>query len=250
MQETQIQGAHHYGERQDKQHYKVDQGLGEIKSIISDLTIGLPTGQHDENNDQQIDDLKRALPSEIARVATKIVSLEKEHAQLLECKTDISQNLFQGLDEGVGGEPGADLRNLAAWRRLNEFRSDIESERKSIEMEAMRVENHILKLKDSKQWLTDMSIKINAIGVNTDFIDQSRIIKEFKGYLRKKIGLEQIQKEQDSEQRRTFKGQDADDSFSRDRGGQDNSDYKRERDTVLDRERNWLSKNLMPMTRI
>ena len=64
-------------------------------------------------------------------------------------------------------------------------------------MEVLRVENHIIKLKESKQWLTDMSIKINAIGVNTDFIEQSRIIREFKGYLRKKIGLEKIQKEDD-----------------------------------------------------
>ena len=77
------------------------------------------------------------------------------------------------------------MRNLAAWRRLNEFRSDIENERKSIEMEALRVENHINKLKESKQWLTDMSIKINAIGVNTDFVEQGRLIREFKGYLRK-----------------------------------------------------------------
>ena len=215
--------------------------------MLSDLTMGLPTNQPGESNDQQIDDLKRALPSEIARVATKIVSLEKELAQLLECKNDISENLFQGFNDGVDGEPGADLRNLAAWRRLNEFRSDIENERKSIEMEAMRVENHINKLKESKQWLTDMSIKINAIGINTDFIDQSRIIKEFKGYLRKKIGLEKIQKEEDSDQKRKLKGQDADDSLSRDRG---ESDLNRERDTLLDRERNWLSNNLMPMTRI
>ena len=90
------------------------------------------------------------------------------------------------------------MRNLAAWRRLNEFRSDIENERKSIEMEALRVENHINKLKESKQWLTDMSIKINAIGVNTDFIEQGRIIREFKGYLRKKIGLDKLQKEEDT----------------------------------------------------
>ena len=84
------------------------------------------------------------------------------------------------------------MRNLAAWRRLNEFRSDIDNERKSIEMEVLRVESHISKLKESKQWLTDMSIKINAIGVNTDFIEQGKIIREFKGYLRKKIGLEKL----------------------------------------------------------
>ena len=113
-------------------------------------------------------------------------------------------------------------------------------------MEAMRVENHIIKLKESKQWLTDISIKINAIGVNTDFVDSSRIIQEFKGYLRKKIGLEKIQKEEDQDQKIKFKAQE-DDSLSRER---DQSDLNHERDiTLLDRERNWLSKNLMPMTR-
>lgn len=95
---------------------------------------------------------------------------------------------------GEDGNPAADMRHLSSWRRLNEFRSDIENERKSIEMEAMRVQNHISKLKESKQWLTDMSIKINAIGINTDYVERGRIIREFKGYLRKKIGLEKIQK--------------------------------------------------------
>ena len=109
----------------------------------------------------------------------------------------------QGLDAGGG----ADLRNLAAWRRLNEFKSDIQDEKKKIEIEAMRVENQIIQLKESKQWLTDMSIKINQVGVTTDFIEQNRIIKEFKGYLRKKIGLESLQKEeQNSEKRNKMKG--------------------------------------------
>ena len=99
----------------------------------------------------------------------------------------------QGLEAGGG----ADLRNLAAWRRLNEFKSDIQGEKKKIEIEAMRVESQIIQLRESKQWLTDMSIKINQIGVNTDFIEQNRIIKEFKGYLRKKIGLERLEQKQE-----------------------------------------------------
>ena len=154
-------------------------------------------GGAESSYEQQIEELKHALPTEIARVATKIAKLEKELTQLEECKLDVTENLFQGFDEGMVGqgleaEGGADLRNLAAWRRLNEFKSDIQGEKKKIEIEAMRVESQIIKLKESKQWLTDMSIKINQIGVNTDYIEQNRIIKEFKGYLRKKIGLEQL----------------------------------------------------------
>ena len=50
-----------------------------------------------------------------------------------------------------------------------------------------------------------MSIKINQIGVgvNTDYIEQNRIIKEFKGYLRKKIGLERLQKEEQKSDKRS-----------------------------------------------
>ena len=88
------------------------------------------------------------MPTEIARVATKIAKLEKELTQLEECKLDVTENLFQGFDEGMGqgleAGGGADLRNLAAWRRLNEFKSDIQGEKKKIEIEAMRVENQIV----------------------------------------------------------------------------------------------------------
>lgn len=55
------------------------------------------------------------------------------------------------------------MRNLHAWRRLNEFRSDIKGEKKSIENEALRVESQITRLSESKQWLTDMAIKINQM---------------------------------------------------------------------------------------
>ena len=56
IQETTMKGEPN-GERQEKDHYRVDRGLGEIKSIISDLTIGLPIGKSSESNDQQINDL-------------------------------------------------------------------------------------------------------------------------------------------------------------------------------------------------
>ena len=45
------------------------------------------------------------------------------------------------MGNGLEAGGGADLRNLAAWRRLNEFKSDIHDEKKKIEIEAMRVEN-------------------------------------------------------------------------------------------------------------
>ena len=97
---------------------------------------------------------------------------------------------------------------MAAWRRLNEFKSDIQNEKKNIDLEVLRVESHIAKLKESKQWLTDISIKIKTININTDYVESNRIVKEFKGYLRKKIGLENIEKEERKTQKNAFKRQD------------------------------------------
>ena len=58
---------------------------------------------------------------------------------------DVTENLFHGLegDDGIGDglEPKANMRNLAVWRRLNEFKSDISQEKKNIENEALRVES-------------------------------------------------------------------------------------------------------------
>ena len=58
----------------------------------------------------------------------------------------MTENLFHGLDGDDGGigeglEPKANVRNLAVWRRLNEFKSDISQEKKNIENEALRVES-------------------------------------------------------------------------------------------------------------
>jgi len=42
-----------------------------------------------------------------------------------------------------------------------------------------------------------MSIKVNQIPVNgADGLERNRIIREFKGYLRKKIGLEKLEKDE------------------------------------------------------
>jgi hypothetical protein len=50
---------------------------------------------------------------------------------------------LDGDDGGIGEglEPKANVRNLAVWRRLNEFKSDISQEKKNIENEALRVES-------------------------------------------------------------------------------------------------------------
>ena len=106
---------------------------------------------------------------------------------------------MNGLSIGEGLDAGANVRNLAAWRRLNEFKTDIQGEKKEIEMEAMRVEHQIVRLKESKQWLIDTSIKVNQLAErhSTGF-EKNRLIQEFKGYLRKKIGLDKLQKQEES----------------------------------------------------
>lgn len=169
--------------------------------MVQDMAANIPIGHvAEDSTEAQLNELKRVLPSEIARVATKIGKLEKELQQLEECKLDVTENLFHGLDgdDGIGEglEPKANVRNLAVWRRLNEFKSDISREKQSIENEALRVESQIVRLKESKKWLTDMSIKVNQIPINGgDVFERNRMIKEFKGYLRKKIGLDKLEKD-------------------------------------------------------
>lgn len=180
-------------------------GLNEIRSIVQDLSAGIPLGtrENEEASEQHLNDLKRAIPTEIARITTRISKLGKELQQLEECRLDIAENLFQGLEpDDITGDLSKDqkanVRNLHAWRRLNEFRSDIKGEKKSIENEALRVESQINRLKESKQWLTDMSIKINQIQVNSGTVlERTRLVQEFKGYLRKKIGIERVEKAED-----------------------------------------------------
>jgi hypothetical protein len=36
------------------------------------------------------------------------------------------------------------------------------------------------------------------MAITTDFIEQNRLIKEFKGYLRKKIGIEKLEKDEEA----------------------------------------------------
>ena len=70
-----------------------------------------------------------------------------ELQQLEECRLDLTENLFSGLEptDGIGDglrqDDKANVRNLHVWRRLNEFKSDIKGEKKNIEKEVLRVES-------------------------------------------------------------------------------------------------------------
>ena len=85
--------------------------MSEIKDILSGFASGLPVGEANQIHNDQINDLQKALPSEIARVSTQITKLERELEQLQECKRDISDNLFEGFDDGMGdiGKSAADI---------------------------------------------------------------------------------------------------------------------------------------------
>ena len=68
------------------------------------LGAGAEPGQ---SNDEQIKELKIVLPSEIVRLTNQIEKLAKELEQLEECKKDISENLFEGFEDGGGVGAGA-----------------------------------------------------------------------------------------------------------------------------------------------
>ena len=83
------------GANKDGDSNKVATGLEEIRDMVRDLSAGIPIGGTSSDDvEEQVNELKRAMPSEIARVTNKIVSLEKELAQLQDCKHDITESLF------------------------------------------------------------------------------------------------------------------------------------------------------------
>ena len=117
-------------------------------------------------------------------------------------------------------------------------------------MEVMRVEHQILSLKESKQWLTDTSIKLNQLSANSDPYESNRIIKEFKGYLRKKIGLEKLQKEQDQQYDPSSKRKHSERNYPDGQAaGTYDGDLNRDRVDFINKERTWLKDSLLPMTR-
>ena len=127
-------------------------------------------------------------------------------------------------------------------------------------MEVLRVESQIVRLKESKQWLTDTSIKLNhLIARQADDYEKNRLIKEFKGYLRKKIGLEKLQKEETNRKAAAASSKplaaldnSGDESFERATLSRDafGGEIERDRGYLMSRERNWLKNDLRPLTRI
>jgi len=51
---------------------------------------------------------------------------------------------------------------------MNEFKTDIESEKQSIEMKIMRIQSQIGALKESKTNLTKMATKLNELAAGCD----------------------------------------------------------------------------------
>ena len=107
--------------------------------MVSGLAAGVPM-QSSATDDtvEQLNDLKRALPTELTRIGLQIAKLEKEHEQLEACKTDLTENLFEGFEDGQGSADG--VGGLAAWRRLNEFKADMQGEKRALDVEILRVE--------------------------------------------------------------------------------------------------------------
>ena len=70
---------------------------------------------------------------------------------------------------------------------MNEFKTDIDSEREKIDLEILRATSQITALKDSKDNLTKMTVKLNELAVGCEEAEQLQLIGDFKQYLRGKI---------------------------------------------------------------
>ena len=143
-----------------KDKSKIGNGLTEIKELVTDILTGVDADQiSPSNKEKNILELKRIIPVELSKVTHKIISLEKEVEQLEQCKKDISENLFEGLNDDVsvsygtsgkadgtqkGAElPQVDLKSLSAWRRMNEMKTDLDSQTRVIEVEIIRMQAQI-----------------------------------------------------------------------------------------------------------
>ena len=95
------------------------------------------------------------IPVELSKVTHKITALEKEIKQLEQCKLDIKENLYEGLNDDVSmsieasgkldGTKKSDvnLRGLSAWRRMNEMRTDLDNETRVLEVEIIRIQAQV-----------------------------------------------------------------------------------------------------------
>lgn len=162
-----------------------------------------------DSYNEQVSELKRLLPTEIGKIASKVAKLEKEIVQLESCFKDLDADLFQGLGGATDKDEfsGPDGNGLGAWRRLNEFRSDMKEERKNIEVEVLKVKAQISHLRESKRKLTELAIKVNQVQLGglkeSSGKQESQLVSEFKHYLRQKLA---ISREEKDLQRMTKKG--------------------------------------------
>jgi hypothetical protein len=75
---------------------------------VTDILTGVPADQiSPSNNEKNILELKRIIPVELSKVTHKIAKLDKEVKQLEQCKTDISENIFEGLNDDISVSMGA-----------------------------------------------------------------------------------------------------------------------------------------------
>ena len=211
------------------------------------------------------------------KIADKIHKLQKELAQLEQCKRDITETLFEGLDEEesssrkhTGGdqtatfEPSKVLQTntaLGAWTRMLEFKTDIEAEKKAIEMEILRVQSQIAHLQDSKDNLAKMGQQLSELQDSANEAEKVQLVADFKHYLRGKVSARR-----EADYSRTAKAREQ--MKNTGRGYYDNVYgewarvdasrpwerglshlYSREDAKTLRKESNWLEKNLKSLTK-
>ena len=211
------------------------------------------------------------------KIADKIHKLQKELAQLEQCKRDITETLFEGLDEEesssrkhTGGdqtatfEPSKVLQTntaLGAWTRMLEFKPDIEAEKKAIEMEILRVQSQIAHLQDSKDNLAKMGQQLSELQDSANEAEKVQLVADFKHYLRGKVSARR-----EADYSRTAKAREQ--MKNTGRGYHDNVYgewarvdasrpwerglshlYSREDAKTLRKESNWLEKNLKSLTK-
>ena len=68
-----------------------------------------------------------------------------------------------------------------------EFKNDIETEKKAIEMEILRVQSQITHLQDSKDNLAKMGQQLNELQDSAEEAEKVQLVEDFKLYLRGKV---------------------------------------------------------------
>ena len=86
-------------------------------------------------------------------------------------------------------------------------------------------------------------------------MEQNRLIRDFKGYLRKKIGIEKLEQNESLDQNRKYQASNPSatiDTFNEreDQRQTIQRELNRDREALLGREKDWLANNLKPLTRV